>query len=93
MIVEDKTRTVPDEWTDDLCIELWEHAHDLGRNGNPGGYGMTIDLFPFVGVEDGRGRLLRTRDEWDFDGMRAWIAAHPDNVRQTWQRTVLPESW
>ena len=93
MIVKDETRMVPDEWTDALCRELWEHARELGQNGNPGGFGMTVNLFPFVGIEREGKRYLKSFDEWEYDGIRAWIAAHPDDVQLAWQRIVRPDWW
>lgn len=50
---------------------------------------LTVDLFPFVGVEgEGGQRTLRPRAEWDFDGARRWIAENPESVHIAWQRVV-----
>jgi hypothetical protein len=84
----DPTRTVPEVWTDADLVELFEHARYLGQNGNPGGFVLTVDLFPFVGIEVDGGRALKPYDEWDYDGIRAWVAANPDDVRLAWQRVV-----
>lgn len=37
VIVDDESRVIPDEWTDDLIVDLFHHARHLGQNGNPGG--------------------------------------------------------
>lgn len=92
MIVTDAARTMPETWTDDLCVELFDHARHLGQNGNPGGYILTVQLFPFVGktfaAEAGVQRGMRPYAEWDYDGMRAWIANNLDEVKISWQRAV-----
>lgn len=92
MIATDTTRTVPEVWSDDDLIELFHHARELGQNGNPGGYVLTVEVFPFVGQEVDGGRTLKPYDEWDYDGMRAWVEANPDDVRLAWQR-VVREPW
>lgn len=93
MILRDIYRTLPEVWTDERCVELFEHARDLGLHGNPGGYMLTVALFPFVGIEDEMGRILRPWSEWDYDGMRAWIADHPEEVLLAWQRYVESDSF
>lgn len=95
MITVDKTRQLPDEWTDRALIDLFDHARDLGHNGNPAGFGLTIDLAPFVARQDAEGehRLLNPVDEWDLAGMRSWVELHPDEVLRVLQFNVLPEWW
>jgi len=93
MILSDPKRQLPEEMTDDWLIDLWDHARELGLNGNPGGFGLTIDLFPFVGVElnppsGEEVRYLLPYSEWDYDGMREWIAENREKVLSTWQRYV-----
>lgn len=88
MIVTDTSREVPTFWADDLCFELFHHARELGIGGNPGGYMLTVGLFPFVGYEDEGVRYILPYKEWDYDGIRAWIAEHPESVKVTWQRVV-----
>ncbi len=92
MITSDPTREMPVEWTNDLLIDLWDHARDLGHNGNPGGYILTKQLFPFVGYERVTGsRHLKHYDDWDYDGMRQWISENRDEVKISWQRVVRSE--
>jgi hypothetical protein len=88
MIVTDASRLLPETWTDALCIDLVDHARDLGHNGNPGGYMLQVALCPFLGEETGDGCVVKPRSEWDYDGMRAWIAENIDEVKVSWQRTV-----
>jgi hypothetical protein len=89
----DQSRELPEEWTDDLCVKLFYHARELGHYGNPGGYMLTVQLFPFVGktfaTEAGTERGLRPYDDWDYDGMRAWIADNLEEVKISWQRHVV----
>ena len=97
MIAENK-RELPDEWTDELCRELFDHARDLGQNGNPGGYILTINLFPFMGREDKTDhenvrRYAKPYDQWDYEGLRKWISEHQEDVRICWQRAVRPDWW
>lgn len=88
-MIVDTSRPLPETWTDDLCIDLFHHARELGQNGNPGGYVLTVQVFPFVGATDPSGhRFLKPESEWDFDGMRAWIAENLDDVRASWRREV-----
>jgi hypothetical protein len=79
-ITYDEKRSVPLIWTDKDCIELFEHARHLGHNGNPAGYALTRNIFPFVGYEDEAGRHLKWYDEWDYAGIRSWIVDHENEV-------------
>lgn len=87
-ITFDETRSVPLDWTNKDCIDLFDHARHLGQNGNPAGFGLTIDLFPFVGYEDKSGRHLRWYDNWDYDGIRSWVAEHDEEVLRVWRLQV-----
>lgn len=92
-MISQTNRALPPEWTDTLLIELWNHARDLGHNGNPGGYILTAQLFPFVGRDEDIGDGLITRellpyDQWNYDGMRHWIRENEEEVLMSWQREV-----
>jgi hypothetical protein len=88
-MIKQTNRPLPKEWTDDRLIELFDHARDLGLNGNPGGYMLSADLFPFVGKEDQNGRWLRDYCDWDYEGMRRWVEENQEHVRISWQREVV----
>jgi hypothetical protein len=89
MIAYDEEREVPTEWTNELCRELYNHARELGQNGNPAGYFLTIDLFSFAGLETENGnRCLREYSQWDYDGIRAWIAGNKNIVERVWKLQV-----
>lgn len=92
-MIVDRARAVPVEWTDAEIVELFHHARDLGLNGNPAGFFLTIDLFPFVGIEEGERRTLKPQAEWDYPGARAWIAENPDRVGRVWGLGVMEEWW
>lgn len=93
MITVDETRQLPTEWTDLDLMDLFDHARHLGQNGNPAGFGLTIDLFPFVGIEEGEQRRLKPYDEWDYDGIRAYIQGHQKQLTNVWQFQVKPDWW
>ena len=88
MIVEDRTRKLPEVWTDELCVALFEHARNLGRNGNPGGYILTVNLFPYVGIEEKHRRYLKPHSQWDYVGIRNYITHHPEEIALAWRRVV-----
>jgi hypothetical protein len=89
MIITDTTRIVPTEWTKRECQDLFEHARALGQEGNPAGFGLTVDLHPFVGYSDEEGHHLRYFSEWDYDSIRAYIAEHPERIQRIWQWKIV----
>lgn len=95
MIVTDPNRTVPEDWTDELCADLVDHARWLGMNGNPGAWIITKELADFCcypgETAEGK-RVLKPENQWDYDGIRQWIADNPSDVRTAWQRDVR-EPW
>jgi hypothetical protein len=93
MITTDTKRTLPATWTDQECMDLYHHAKELGHNGNPAGYRLTVDLHTFVGYSDEQGNHIKDTEAWDYDGIRAWIAGHQERVQRVWQYQVAPEWW
>ena len=92
MIQRDESRQLPKPMSDLDCIDFYQHARELGKNGNPGGYIITVELHPFVGWEDDGQRGLLPYAEWDWDGIRQWIADNHDEALLAWQREVT-ETW
>lgn len=88
-IITDTTRIAPTTWTDEACQNLLRHARELGQNGNPAGYGLTIDLHPFVGYSDRDGNHLKAYAKWDYDQIRVYIAAHAEKIQRIWQWKVV----
>ena len=89
MIITDTQRIAPSAWTDQECQNLVEHARDLGHNGNPAGFRLTMDLHEFIGYSDERGNHLKYYSAWDYDGIRAWIAERTERVQRVWQYRVV----
>ena len=91
-IDQDKTRQIPEEMSEEWLREYFHHCRELGQNGNPGGYIMTINLFPFMGFEgvwEGETyRGMKPYSEWDYEGMRQWIREHHEEALLSWQRYV-----
>lgn len=89
MIKTDKNKTLPTEWTEKACQDLFFHAEDLGHNGNPGGFFLTVAWSPSVGYSDEHGNHLKHESDWDYNGIRAWINEHLDDVLRVWQNEVV----
>jgi len=85
MIISDPTRVVPTEWTDALIGTLYEHARDLAEYGNAAGFFLLAHIAHWTSARNQHGRFLRHRDRWDYDAIRAYIAAHPAEVAHVWQ--------
>jgi hypothetical protein len=86
LIIEDKTKKLPTEWTDQMCDCLISHAINLGHYGNPSGFLLAVSLEPFIGYEkDGEHHL---RDEYDYEGIRQWIIDNPERVKRVWQLQI-----
>jgi hypothetical protein len=88
MIVRDETRELPTEWTNEQCQQLVSHAMGLGHSGNPSGFLLLVSLHPFIGYDRDGTPILKFQNEWDYDGLRSWIASHVDDVKHVWQLQV-----
>jgi hypothetical protein len=84
-IITDETRIVPIAWTHEECQELFEHAKDLEQKGNPSARSLVRSLHQYVGSYDNNGAYIKDEAEWDYDGIRAWIAGHTERVKRIWQ--------
>ena len=88
MIIRDETRKLPAEWTDEACYQLVMHAMELGRHGNPAGFLLLGSLHQFIGYDIGAKKYLKLNEEWDYEGMRGWIAQNTERVLNVWRYQV-----
>lgn len=88
VVEQDNHAVVPTEWTDAAIRSLWDHARDLGHNGNPAGFLLTGEWSRWVSIKRNGEHILKRRDKWNYAAIRAWIAANPERAQRVYQLRV-----